>query len=99
MKKYDTKEPKLKRDWIGRMVELRHNIELKNGKIFPKGEIMKVAGYYRGLDLETVETCQHCGRGNRWSVRYVHTGSVNLLNTEEDDDWDNDKEKDEIEEK
>lgn len=90
MKKYDTKEPKLKRDWIGRMVELRHNIELNDGRIFPKGEIMKVVGYYRGLELETVETSQHY----RWTVRYVHTGSVNLLNTEEDNNWDNDKEKD-----
>lgn len=61
MRKVDPKSPRLKRDWVGRMVRTKR--ELRNGNMtVSAGTVAKVTQYYRGLRLES-EPCERCGVG------------------------------------
>ena len=71
--------PKLKRDWIGRQVHLKRQIETRGGIIFNEGEVMNVAAYYQGLTLEAISTCQHCRRRSRQIVTRISINEVELL--------------------
>ena len=71
--------PKLKRDWVGKTVQLVREIENGGGTIFDAGERFKVTGYYRGLELETIVGCQHCNRRARSIIRRVPERDVEIV--------------------
>lgn len=59
--------PRLKRDWIGRLVKLRRG--LRNGRtIFPKGLVMQVDSYRGTLSLETEKPCPNVSLGHLCDV-------------------------------
>lgn len=73
-------KPKLKRDWVGRYVRLKEEIQTNGGVIFAVGEVMRVTRNFGGLQLETVGfKCKKCERGFRHRVTKVHEYSVSLL--------------------
>lgn len=72
-------KPKLKRDWEGRYVRLRHRMEVKAGIIFEAGEVMRVERNHGGLSLTGIRRCPHCERGFRHYIRGVREGDVELL--------------------
>lgn len=74
-----TEIPKLKRDWEGRYVRLRHDIERKDGLIFPAGEIMRVEGNHGGLLLRRLYACPHCGAKENQYIRRIYEYKVELL--------------------
>lgn len=71
--------PKLKRDWIGRYVRLRRQMENGWGGVFEAGEVVRVSGYYRGLELEAIHECPHCRRRGRDRISRVSCAAVELL--------------------
>ena len=71
--------PRLKRDWVGRWVRLRRDVTTKGGNIMLEGRVMQVRRNFGGLNLDAVETCDHCGLGLRHYVTKVSEDSVWLL--------------------
>ena len=70
---------KLKRDWIGRKVRLKRQIETRGGIIFKVGEVLEVDSYYRGLELKAIHVCEHCNRGYRATVSRIPIHDVDLV--------------------
>lgn len=75
--------PKLKRDWIGLTVKLKRDMRTVRGVIFDAGEVLKVTGYYRGLELETIHTCPHCTRRTVEHIKRVEIHNVELAEGED----------------
>ena len=71
--------PRLKRDWIGRHVRLRMQMETKGGAIFEQGEVMLVADSRGGLELKSVRACDECRRRHRYSIKKIPERNVTLL--------------------
>ena len=65
------KRPRLLKDWIGLKARLIHSLESGDGRMLPIGELVEITGAYRGLRVRVVKVCQHCGRGNGWSIAQV----------------------------
>jgi hypothetical protein len=74
-----TERPKLKRDWAGRYVRLKHEHVTNGGVIFGPGEVMLVTRNYGGLHLKTTKKCGECSRRFRVSIKGVRDCDVELL--------------------
>ena len=61
-------KPRLKREWIGLLVRLRHTIRNKRGDLFRKGSIMQVTYNRGGLHLSRL----HPGRDGLWQGRVIN---------------------------
>jgi hypothetical protein len=72
-------QPRLKRDWEGRYVQLIRQLETIGGDIFAAGEVMYVDKDYGGLHLSTVHECSECKRHFRTSIDRVSEDAVKLL--------------------
>jgi hypothetical protein len=72
-------KPKLKRDWKGRKVRLREEIQTKGGTIFPAGMVLNVVQNRSGLTLETVMRCPTCEVSQRNWIKGVGEWKVELL--------------------
>ena len=58
-------------DYIGRRVILNYSVTTNEGKTFPAGTAMYVAGHWRGrLTLQF---------GNKIAIRHVHRGRVRVF--------------------
>lgn len=75
----DPNVPRLKRDWKGRLVRLKREVETRGGTVFEPGEVMRVARNFGGLDLEAFACQKECGRVSRCYVRKVSEHAVELL--------------------
>lgn len=71
--------PKLKRDWVGRYVRTKREIETRGGTIFDAGEVFVVTRNFGGLHLEAVIQCEHCHRRSRRFVKGIPERDVVLL--------------------
>lgn len=71
--------PKLKRDWTGRKVRLRRDMETIAGAIFKAGEIMEVVKYHRGLILRAISSCSECKRNYRVQIKRIGLHDVELV--------------------
>lgn len=69
--------PKLKRDWVGRYVRLRHDTKTRGGTTFPAGEVMRVTRNFGGLFLSALRPCAMCGDCRL--LRGVQERDVDLL--------------------
>jgi len=75
----DPNIPRLKRDWKGRLVRLKREVETRGGTVFEPGEVMRVHRNHGGLDLEAFSCRKECGRTSRCFVRKVREMDVELL--------------------
>ncbi len=75
----DPEIPKLKRDWVGRYVRLRHQKQTAGGEIFEAGEVMRVYRNYGGLWLEALFECTECARRVRGRIKKVQEYDVELI--------------------
>lgn len=71
--------PRLKRDWEGRHVRLRIQMETNGGEIFERGEGMQVRRNFGGLELQSVRVCKECNRRRRRIIKNVRERDVVLL--------------------
>lgn len=51
--------PKLKRDWNGRLVRLKHEMRTNGGTVFPVGHVMRVEFHGRKVDLVSATVSKH----------------------------------------
>lgn len=71
--------PRLKREWVGRYVRLKHVTRNGAGTIFEKGEVLRVDRTYRGsMTVETIKKCEHCKRRTFTSIK-LGTNSLEVL--------------------
>lgn len=71
--------PKLKRDWVGRYVRLKRQMQTGRGEIYEAGEVMRVTRNYGGLQLTALYECRECGRRGQGHITKVHEESVELI--------------------
>lgn len=69
----------LKRDWEGRYVRLKVDLQTNGGDMFKIGDVMKVRRNYGGLSLVKVVICKDCLHKHLGSIRSVHECRVTLL--------------------
>jgi len=73
-------EPRLKRDWVGRYVRLRRDLETQDGVIFDAGEVMQVYKTYHGrMGLRALHRCEHCERRALSRITGVETYNLEIL--------------------
>ncbi len=73
-------EPRLKRDWVGRYVKLRRDLETQGGVIFDAGEVMQVYKTYHGrMGLRALHRCEHCERRALSQITGVETYNLEIL--------------------
>lgn len=73
------KKPRLKRDWEGRYVRLKHGTQTNGGAMFSAGEVLRVDRNYGGLWLSTVRLCSECKQRRRDKINRVQERDVELL--------------------
>ncbi len=71
--------PKRKKDWVGRRVRLRHDMENKAGNVFKAGEVMEVRRNFGGLELRTLYECESCFKGRWRAIKGISESDVDLL--------------------
>ena len=72
-------QPKLKRDWLGRYVRVRYDMQNNGGYQFKAGTVMKVIKNHMGLDLVIPIDCPHCHSQRYRVISRVHEYDVELL--------------------
>lgn len=75
-------KPKFKREWKGRHVRLRRDIETKGGDVFEQGSVMLVEKNYGGLQLRGTIECDCCGGTKKRWVKNVSEYEVDLLDSD-----------------
>lgn len=70
--------PKLKREWIGRKVQLLRALRTRTGICFPEGSIMEVIGNKGSLSLRLPDPAPPGQREGR-RIRRVSEADVRLL--------------------
>lgn len=71
--------PKRKKDWVGRRVRLRRDLENKGGNLFRAGEVMEVRRNFGGLELRTLAECTSCFKGHWRTIKDISEADVELL--------------------
>lgn len=72
----------LKREWVGRYVRLKAETRTRGGAIFDAGEVMRVHRNYKGLHLDAITVCEHCGRRHQHFITGVDERKVVLLDVD-----------------
>jgi hypothetical protein len=71
--------PRRKKDWVGRRVRLRLDLQNKGGDLFRAGEVMEVRRNFGGLELRSLANCEVCHHGRFRSIKMVSETQVELL--------------------
>jgi hypothetical protein len=72
-------KPRLQRDWVGRYVRLKRDLQNGAGGVFPAGTVMRVDRYRGGMSLSRLQSCEACGSVGHAYIRKVFEGDVELL--------------------
>lgn len=70
-------EPALVRDWVGRLVVMRRNVQLRGGGTVLKGTLLRVCSVWRGK--LTLEDPDAQGQVVPAVARHLHRGYVRML--------------------